>query len=55
MKHRPKPAAATPTPEPSALEEPTPQEPAAGADTTLPDLPPPTEPQQTEARAGGAE
>jgi hypothetical protein len=51
MKHRPKPAAATPAPEPSALEEPTHQEPVAGADTTLPDLPPPAEPQQAEAGA----
>jgi hypothetical protein len=46
---------ATPAPEPSALEEPTPQEPAAGADTTLPDLLPPGEPQQAEAGAGGVE
>jgi hypothetical protein len=55
VKHRPKPAAATPAPEPSALEESTPQEPAAGADTTLPDLPPPAEPQQAEAGVGGVE
>jgi hypothetical protein len=43
-----------PAPEPAALEEPTPQEPAPKADATLPDLPPP-EPQQAEARAGGEE
>jgi hypothetical protein len=55
VKHRPKTAAATPAPEPSALDEPTPQEPAAGADPTLPDLPPPTEPQQAEAGAGSVE
>jgi hypothetical protein len=54
MKHKPKPAAAIPTPKPSALEEPTPTEPAPEADTTLPNLPPP-EPQQAEARAGGEE
>jgi hypothetical protein len=40
MRHKPKPAAATLAPEPSALEEPTPKEPAPEADTTLPDLPP---------------
>jgi hypothetical protein len=55
VKHKLKPAAATPAPEPLALQEPTPQEPAAVADTTLPDLPPPAEPQQAEAGAGGAE
>jgi hypothetical protein len=54
VKHKLKPAAATPAPELAALEEPTPQEPAPEADTTLPDLPPP-EPQQAEARAGGEE
>jgi hypothetical protein len=54
MRHKSKPAAATPAPEPSALEEPTPKEPAPEADMTLPDLPPP-EPQQAEARAGGEE
>jgi hypothetical protein len=54
MRHKPKPAAATPAPEPPAPEEPTPKEPAPEADTTLPDLPPP-EPQQLEARAGGEE
>jgi hypothetical protein len=54
MKLMPKPAAATPAPEPAAQEEPTPQELAPEADATLPDLPPP-EPQQAEARAGGDE
>jgi hypothetical protein len=54
MRHKPKLAAATPAPEPSALEESTPKEPAPEADTTLPDLPPP-EPQQAKARAGGEE
>jgi hypothetical protein len=49
MRHKPKPAAATPDPE-----EPTPKEPAPEANTTLPDLPPP-EPQQAEARASGEE
>jgi hypothetical protein len=55
VKHKPKPATATRAPEPSVLEEPTPQEPAAVADTTLPDLPPTPEPKQAEARAGGGE
>jgi hypothetical protein len=55
VKHRLKPTAATPAPELSALEEPTRQEPAARADTTLPDLPPPIEPQQAEAGASGVE
>jgi hypothetical protein len=55
VKHKPKPAAATPAPEPSALDEPTPQEPAPEADTTLPDLRLPPEPQQAEARASGGE
>jgi hypothetical protein len=55
VKHKPKPPAATPAPEPSALDEPTPQELAPEADTMLPDLPPPPEPQQAEARAGGGE
>jgi hypothetical protein len=54
MRHKLKPAAATPAPEPPALEEPAPKEPAPEVDTTLPDLPPP-EPQQAEARAGGEE
>jgi hypothetical protein len=54
VRHKSKPAAATPAPEPSALEEPTPKEPAPESDTTLPDLPPP-EPQQAETRAGGEE
>jgi hypothetical protein len=54
VKHKPKPAAATPAPKPAALEEPTPQEPAPEADTTLPDLPPP-EPQRAKARVGGEE
>jgi hypothetical protein len=54
MRHKPKPAAATRAPEPPALEEPTPKEPAPEVDTTLPDLPPP-EPQQAEARASGEE
>jgi hypothetical protein len=54
MRHKPKPAAATPTPEPPAPKEPTPKEPALEADTTLPDLPPP-EPQHAQARAGGEE
>jgi hypothetical protein len=54
MKYKPKPAAATPAPEPLAPEEPAPEEPAPEADTTPPDLPPP-EPQQAEARAGGEE
>jgi hypothetical protein len=52
VKHKLKPVTATPAPKPSALEEPTPQGPAAGADTTLPDLPPPAEPEQAEAGAG---
>jgi hypothetical protein len=43
MRHRPKPTAATPTPEPPAREEP-----------ALPD-PTPHEPQQPEAGAGGEE
>jgi hypothetical protein len=51
MRHKPKPAAAAPAPEPLAPEEPAPKEPAPEADTTLPDLPPP-EPQQAEARGG---
>jgi hypothetical protein len=55
VKHKLKQAAATLAPVPSALDEPTPQEPAPEADTTLPDLPPPPEPQQAEARAGGGE
>jgi hypothetical protein len=55
VKHKPKPAAATPAPEPSALDEPAPREPAPEADTTLPDLLPPLEPQLAEARAGGGE
>jgi hypothetical protein len=55
VKHKPKPTAATPAPEPSALDEPTPQEPAPEGDTMLPDLSPPPEPQQAEARAGGGE
>jgi hypothetical protein len=54
MRHKPKLAATTPTPEPPAPEEPAPKEPVPEADTTLPDLPPP-EPQQAEARAGGEE
>jgi hypothetical protein len=54
MRHKPKPATATPALEPPAPEEPTPKEPAPKGDTTLPDLPPP-EPQQVEARAGGKE
>jgi hypothetical protein len=54
MRHKPKPAVTTPAPEPSALKEPTPKEPAPEADSTLPDLPPP-EPQQVEARAGDEE
>jgi hypothetical protein len=54
MRHKPKPTTATPAPEPSALEEPTPKEPTPEADTTLPDLPPP-EPQQAETGAGGEE
>jgi hypothetical protein len=54
MRHKLKPAAATPAPESLALEEPTPKEPAPEVDTTLPDLPPPV-PQQAEARAGGEE
>jgi hypothetical protein len=54
MRHKPKPAAATPAPEPPAPEEPAPKEPAPEVDTTLPDLPPP-EPHQAEARAGGEE
>jgi hypothetical protein len=52
VKHKLKPAAATLAPEPAALEEPTPQELAPEAGTTLPSLPPP-EPQQAEAGAGG--
>jgi hypothetical protein len=52
VRHKPKTAAAALAPEPSALEEPTPKEPAPEADTTLPDLPP-LEPRQAEARAGG--
>jgi hypothetical protein len=51
VRHKSKPTAATPAPEPSALEEPTPKEPAPKADMMLPDLPPP-EPQQAGARAG---
>jgi hypothetical protein len=54
MRHKPKPAAATPAPEPPAPEEPAPKEPAPEADTTLPDLPPP-EPQHAVAKAGGEE
>jgi hypothetical protein len=54
VRHKLKPAVATQAPELSALEEPTPKEPAPEADTTLPDLPPP-EPQQAKARAGGEE
>jgi hypothetical protein len=42
MRHKLKPAAATPAPESPALEEPTPKEPAPEADTTLLDLPPPS-------------
>jgi hypothetical protein len=49
-----KPATATPAPEPSALGESTPAEPAPEADATLLDLPHP-ELQQGEARAGGEE
>jgi hypothetical protein len=40
VRHKLKPAVATQAPELSALEEPTPKEPAPEADTTLPDLPP---------------
>jgi hypothetical protein len=54
MRHKPKTATATPAPEPSALEEPMPKEPAPKVDTMLPDLPPP-EPQRAEAGAGGEE
>jgi hypothetical protein len=54
VRHKPRPAIAAPAPEPSALGEPTPKEPAPEADAMLPDLPPP-EPQQAEARAGGEE
>jgi hypothetical protein len=54
VRHKPKPAIATLAPEPSALEEPTPKEPAPEADATLPDLPPP-KPQQAKAGAGGEE
>jgi hypothetical protein len=48
MRYRPKPATATPAPEPPACEEPTPKDP------TLLD-PTPPEPQQAEAGAGGEE
>jgi hypothetical protein len=48
------PAAAAPAPEPSALEESTPAEPAPEADAMLPDLPPP-ELQQVKTGAGGGE
>jgi hypothetical protein len=54
VRHKPKPATATPAPEPSALEEPTPKEPAPEADSRLPDLPP-SEPQQAKAGTGGEE
>jgi hypothetical protein len=55
VRHKPRPAIAAPAPEPSALDGPSPKEPAPEADTTLPDLPPSPEPQQAEARAGGEE
>jgi hypothetical protein len=42
MRCKPKPTVVTPAPEPLASEEPTPEEPAPEADTTLPDLPPPS-------------
>jgi hypothetical protein len=48
------PVAAAPAPEPSALEESTPAEPAPKADATLPDLPPP-ELQQVKTGASGGE
>jgi hypothetical protein len=54
VKHKPKPAAATPAPKPSALEAPMPTEPVPEADVMLPDLQPP-KPQQAEAGAGGEE
>jgi hypothetical protein len=53
MRHRQKPTAATPAPEPPAPEEPAPEEPAPKV-PTLPD-PTPPEPQQPKARAGGEE
>jgi hypothetical protein len=46
------PVTAAPAPEPSALEGSAPAEPAPGADTTLPDLPP-LELRQVEVGAGG--
>jgi hypothetical protein len=54
MKLKLKPAVATPAPEPSALGESTPTEPALEADAALLDLPLPKLP-QGEARAGGEE
>jgi hypothetical protein len=54
VRHKPKSAAATPTPEPSAPEEPTSKGPTPEAYVMQPDLPPP-EPQQVEAGAGGEE
>jgi hypothetical protein len=54
MRYKPKPTAATPSPEPLALEEPAPEEPAPEEDTTLPDLPP-LKSQQPEAGTGGEE
>jgi hypothetical protein len=54
MRHKSKPATATPAPKPPASEEPMPKKLAPEVDTMLHDLPPP-EPQQADARAGGEE